>query len=120
MGKPWENAGFSMGLDGLGMGPSGFIKHGWLENSLTECRFLDKKILDKWSIFQPAMFDYRRVEVRHIAMFDSDSTIRFFLGVATVSTQESGSHLENVPPKSPQSKAQGRNQTCFGVRWVHP
>ena len=27
------------------------IKHGWLENPQTEWRFLARKIIDKWSIF---------------------------------------------------------------------
>ena len=36
--------------------PSGVIKHGWLENPRTEWRF-HRKIMNKWSIFQHAMFD---------------------------------------------------------------
>ena len=37
------------------------IKHGVLENPRTEWRFIARKITDQWSIFQHAMFDYRRV-----------------------------------------------------------
>ena len=40
-----------------GMLPSGVIKHGWLENPRAEWRFLARKITDRWSIFQHAMFD---------------------------------------------------------------
>ena len=35
--------------------------HGWLENPRTEWRFLVRTIIDKWSIFQHAMFDYQSV-----------------------------------------------------------
>ena len=37
------------------------IKHGLLENPLTEWRFIARNIIDKWSIFQQARFDYRRL-----------------------------------------------------------
>ena len=33
----------------------------WLENPRTEWRFLARKITYKWSIFQHAMFGYRKV-----------------------------------------------------------
>ena len=36
------------------------MKH-WLENPRLEWRFLARKITQKQSIFQQAMFDYRRV-----------------------------------------------------------
>ena len=32
-----------------------------MENPRTERRFLARKIIDRWFIFQHAMFDYRRV-----------------------------------------------------------
>ena len=41
--------------------PSGNQPHGGLENLRTVWKFLVGKITHKWSIFQPAIFDYRRV-----------------------------------------------------------
>ena len=40
---------------------SGHQPHGWMENPRTQWRILARKIVDKWSIFQHAMFDYWRV-----------------------------------------------------------
>ena len=34
----------------------------WLENPRTEWRLIARKISDKWSIFQQAIFDYRRLD----------------------------------------------------------
>ena len=38
-----------------------------MENPRTAWRFLDRKIIDKWSVFQPAMFDYRNVPLSTIS-----------------------------------------------------
>ena len=35
--------------------PSGVIKHDWLENPRTEWRFLARRSIDEWSIFQQIM-----------------------------------------------------------------
>ena len=43
---------------------SGFITQGWLKYPRTEWRFLARKITDKRSIFQHAMFDYRGLNSR--------------------------------------------------------
>lgn len=41
------------------MSASGVIKHGWKIAELN--RGFTRKITDKWSIFQHAMFDYQRL-----------------------------------------------------------
>ena len=60
-------------LYGLYMGSMGiwirleFIPYGnqtWLAGKYPINGGFNRKITDTWSIFQPAMFDYRRVEVR--------------------------------------------------------
>ena len=53
LGCHWDVTGMS----GNWMYPPG-IKHGW---KIPELNGKSLNINDKWSIFQPAMFDYRRV-----------------------------------------------------------
>ena len=53
-GPPW----FSNGRGCWRCSPSGVIAHGW--KIPYKWRFLARKIADKWSIFQQAMFDYQR------------------------------------------------------------
>ena len=48
--------GMALGMHGIWCNPP-VLKHGWLENPWTEWRFPARKIIDQWSIFQPAMFD---------------------------------------------------------------
>ena len=43
--------------------PSGVIKHGVLENPVSMEVSIARKIIDKWSILQPAMFDYLSVTI---------------------------------------------------------
>ena len=97
----------------------------WLamENPRTECRFLSRKIMDKWSMFQHATFEYRRVYILNHHW--STGVFLLMLGLwqflaSNLWTHEVPRGLSRVSEVTWLFFVQGDHLQLQPERWLHP